>query len=283
MVHTQQITYKVIEELKEVQDVVRFQEEIWGIEAVTPLPQLIANSNNGGVLVGAFDQNELIGFCFGFPGYKNGKNYLISHMTGIREKYQNYGIGLQLKLIQREWAIKYGYEKIVWTFDPLEARNAYFNLIKLGAYVNTYYKSYYGEMTDKLNKGLPSDRFLAEWDIGSTSVTDAVNGVDKKEMSVGDYQQLLTFQEHGEVPYPLEEKTIDNQKGYLVPVPANFQSLKRLNDEAAKAWRFKLRSVLSDALQKGYQVKGIVKNGTSNVHFYVLGNKMMEDLHDRKN
>jgi predicted GNAT superfamily acetyltransferase len=280
MVLTQPIVYKNIEDLKEIEDVVFFQEEIWGRDAVTPLPQLIAAAHHGGILIGAFDERELIGFSYGFSGYKNGENYLISHMTGVRRKYQNYGIGLQLKLKQRDWAVDYGYQKIVWTFDPLEARNAYFNFNKLGAYAKTYYPSYYGEMSDKLNKGLPTDRLLAEWDICSNRVQNALTGVFQNDIAAQNYQPLLVWSDVKNVPYPLEEEPIKNEKGYLIPVPVNFQSLKLEDYEAAKAWRYKLRNAVSNAISEGFAVTGILKNNKTNVHFYVIEKKTMEALHD---
>lgn len=280
MVLTQPIVYKNVESLKEIQDVVCFQEEIWGKDAVTPLPQLIAAAHHGGIIIGAFIEGELIGFSYGFSGYKNGKKYLISHMTGVRNKYQNCGIGLQLKLNQRDWAVDYGYQKIVWTFDPLEARNAFFNLNKLGAYSKTYYPSYYGEMSDKLNKGLPTDRFLVEWDICSNRVKKALAGVLQNDISVKNYRPLLTCRDIRNVPYPLGEAPIMNEEGYLIPVPVNFQVLKQEDYEAAKAWRYKLRNAVSNAFSEGYAVTGMVKNSIANVHFYVIENKTMEALND---
>ncbi len=280
MVFTQPIIYKSIIGLKEIQDVVCFQEDIWDKDVVTPLPQLVAATHNGGNIVGAFKEGELIGFSYGFSGFKNGEEYLISHMTGVHSKYRNYGIGLQLKLKQREWAVDYGYQKIVWTFDPLEAKNAYFNLNKLGAYSQTYYPSYYGEMSDKLNKGLPSDRFLVEWDICSNRVTNALSGVVKKDTLVNHYKSLLSYSDNGNIPYPDEIESIKNEEGYLIPVPANFQILKQEDFEAAKAWRYKLRDAVNDAFSKGFVVTGMLKKNLANIHFYVIENKSMEPLYD---
>ena len=170
---TDSIIYKTIEDLEEIKEVVILQSEIWSADVVSPLPQLLASIHHGGIIIGAFFENKLVGFCYGFAGFKNGEHYLISHMAGVRPQYQNYGVGYQLKLKQREWAIAYGYQKIVWTYDPLEVRNGYFNLCKLGAYSRKYYSSYYGDMQDKLNKDLPTDRLFIEWDICSSRVDNA--------------------------------------------------------------------------------------------------------------
>ncbi|PLR79838.1 hypothetical protein CVD25_09700 [Bacillus canaveralius] len=280
MAMTKQIVYKHIQDLKEIEEVVSFQEEIWSRDTVTPLPQLLAACHHGGSVIGAFDHGDLVGFSYGFSGYKDGQPYLISHMTAVNPKYQNLGIGLKLKLKQREWAIEYGYQKIVWTYDPLEARNAYFNLNKLGAYTKTYIESYYGEMNDKLNRGLPTDRLLAEWDICSIRVTNALEGTLQNEFSAKKYQPLLGWRESGDIPIPLDEVIIANDRGYLVPVPAYFQCLKQVNNEAAKAWRYKLRNVVSDAFSKGYRATGILRNSQSNVHFYIIEHHNTEALHD---
>ncbi|KAB7706707.1 GNAT family N-acetyltransferase [Bacillus aerolatus] len=280
MITTQSIIYKQIDDLKDIQEMVSFQEEIWSREAVIPLAQLIAASHHGGFISGAFHDGKLIGMSYSFPGYKHQEHYLYSHMAAVHQDYRNLGIGLQLKLKQREWAIQYGYKKIVWTFDPLEARNAYFNLNKLGAYVKTYIPSYYGEMKDKLNKGLPSDRFLAEWDICSTRVKSALAGSLQNEFTVKNYEPLLNYRENNQLPFSCEEKIINNEDGYLLPVPANIHHLKKVDIETAKAWRYELRKVLTEVLSKGYRVTGMLKNNTEPVHYYVIENKNLEHDHD---
>ncbi|TWI58201.1 GNAT family N-acetyltransferase [Halalkalibacter nanhaiisediminis] len=270
MVMTESIMYRKIDNIKEIQEVVSFQEEIWSRDAVSPLPQLVAASHHGGVIMGAFHAAKLVGFSYGFSGYKNKEHYLISHMTAISPSYQNLGIGLALKLKQRDWAIEYGYKKIVWTYDPLESRNAYFNINKLGGYVKTHLPSYYGEMNDKLNNGLPTDRFVVEWDICSDRVKNALAGLNKLESSDREYSSLLTIKVNGGLPYPHEENLIKNQKSYLIPVPVDFQKIKQVDFEVAKAWRLKFRNAASDILLEGYKVTRILKTTNHLVHYYVL-------------
>jgi predicted GNAT superfamily acetyltransferase len=270
------ITYKTIEDLADINKVVLLQSDIWSQDSVTPLPHLVASIHHGGILIGAFSDHRLIGFCYGFAGFKNGEVYLVSHMAAVLPEYQNAGVGYQLKIKQREWAITYGYQKIVWTFDPLEVRNGYFNLCKLGAYSKTYIPAYYGEMQDKLNKGLPTDRLLIEWDICSSRVDKAISGVFSYQKK-HDYDILLQADKDTEYP-SRGEKIFNPQKdGYLVAVPTNIQLLKQSKLEVAKSWRNALRSVLSEGLSNGYVITGVQKMPNSSIQYYQLEKKTLED------
>lgn len=264
------IQYKIVERVEEVDEIVTLQEEIWGRNTATPLPQLLASIHHGGVIIGAFEQRQFIGFCFGFPGFKNGENYLVSHMAGILPTHQNSGIGFQLKLRQREWAMDYGYRKIIWTFDPLEARNGYFNLCKLGAYSKTYVPAYYGELKDNLNQGLPADRLVMEWDIGSKRVERALSGSSRFRDPEDDYELWSSELETGSKGWP---------EGCLVPVPANIQALKKDSPDKAMTWRMEMRHALSAVLSNGYILTGVRKRPDSEVYHYVL-ERDAEDLDD---
>lgn len=268
------IIYKKIESLSDIREVVELQSDIWGQDVVSPLPQLVASIHHGGVIIGSFFNDKLVGFCYGFAGIKGKEQYLVSHMTGIRQEFQNVGIGYQLKLKQREWALANGYEKIIWTYDPLEVRNGFFNLCKLGAYSKIYHPSYYGDMPDKLNKGLPSDRLLIEWDIGSIRVERALKGeLPQKD---GEYMKLLHID--GEYPGKLEETNFKEKSICLIPVPTEIQEVKRTNLEAAIAWRFALREVLLKALKNGFVITGVRKVSNSAIQYYLLENRMVVEL-----
>jgi predicted GNAT superfamily acetyltransferase len=279
MNQTNLITYKTIEDLVDINDIVSLQSDIWSQDSVSPLPQLVASIHHGGILIGAYSDNRLVGFCYGFAGYKNGEVYLISHMAAVRPEYQNFGVGYQLKLKQREWAVAYGYQKIVWTFDPLEVRNGYFNLCKLGAYSKMYIPSYYGEMQDKLNKGLPADRLVIEWDICSHRVEKAISGVMPYPKD-HNYEILLHADQDTEYPNPIEKRSIPQGDGYLVAVPTNIQLLKQTNLEIAKAWRLAIRDVISEALLDEFVITGVQKVPNSPIQYYVLEKKSLEDLYD---
>lgn len=271
------ITYKRIDQLEDINKVVALQVDIWSQDVVSPQPQLVASINHGGLVIGAFAGEQLVGFCYGFAGFNDGEAYLVSHMTGILPEYQNRGIGYELKIKQREWAINTGYKKIVWTYDPLEIRNGYFNLCKLGAYSKRYIPSYYGEMKDKLNKGLPTDRLLIEWDICSKRVENAIFTSGSNHTN-NEYQLLLNW-EHGiefPTPLPLEHNFDLSQNGYRVPVPSNIQFIKQHNSDVAFAWRYAVRTSLSNALSCGYIIKRVQKEQDADIHFYVVENTLTE-------
>jgi predicted GNAT superfamily acetyltransferase len=162
---------KVIEirqlfQLDEFRDVLRLQQEIWSFADIELLPLrfLVVVSRIGGHVFGAYDGAEMIAFCFAIPGLKPGNlPYLHSHMLGVQPGYRDTGIGRKLKLRQREEALERGLNLIEWTFDPMELKNAYLNIVKLGAIVRRYSENQYGVTASPLHGGLPTDRCYAEW------------------------------------------------------------------------------------------------------------------------
>ena len=163
----------------EFEDAVRLQKEIWGFKDIELLPMrlFIVATKVGGQAFGAYDGNRMVGFCLAIPGLKaGGKAYLHSHMLGVIPEYRDKGVGRRLKLKQREDAIERGIQLVEWTFDPLEIKNAYFNIERLGAIVRRYVRNQYGMTTSHLHGGLPTDRCVAEWWIESPRVGALLNG-----------------------------------------------------------------------------------------------------------
>jgi predicted GNAT superfamily acetyltransferase len=151
---------------EEFAEAVRLQEEIWGFAEVELLPVrlFVVASKIGGHAFGAFDGGRMVAFCLAIPGVKpGGKSYLHSHMLGVLPEYRDRGVGRLLKLEQRKDAVARGIDLIEWTFDPLELKNAYFNIERLGAVVRRYVLNQYGTTTSHLHGGLPTDRCVAEW------------------------------------------------------------------------------------------------------------------------
>ena len=157
----------------------RLQKIIWGFDDVELLPLrfLVVVSKVGGHVFGAYDGTEMIGFCFAIPGIKPGNlPYLHSHMLGVLTAYRDLGIGRKLKLRQREEALARGIKLIEWTFDPLELKNAFFNIERLGAIVRRYNPNQYGLTASPLHGGLPTDRCYAEWWLDSPRVETILAG-----------------------------------------------------------------------------------------------------------
>jgi predicted GNAT superfamily acetyltransferase len=173
------IEVRVLSEYNDLAEAVRLQKEIWGFEEIELLPVrlFVVATKIGGQVLGAFEGSKMIGFCLCIPGLKpGGETYLHSHMMGVLSAYQNRGIGRLLKSEQRVDALSRGIGLIEWTFDPLELKNAFFNIERLGAVVRRYVLNQYGTTSSHLHGGLPTDRCVAEWYIGSPRVELTLEG-----------------------------------------------------------------------------------------------------------
>ena len=163
----------------EYTEAVRLQQEIWGFADIELLPVrlFVVASKIGGQVFGAFDGPRMVAFCLAIPGLKpGGGSYLHSHMLGVLPEYRDLGLGRTLKLKQREEALARGIELMEWTFDPLEIKNAYFNMERLGAIVQRFVLNQYGTTSSVLHGGLPTDRCIAEWYLGSPRVCATAAG-----------------------------------------------------------------------------------------------------------
>jgi predicted GNAT superfamily acetyltransferase len=151
---------------------VTLQKEVWNFTdaELVPLRMFVVADKVGGQVMGAFDGGSMVGFALSVPGTRSGHVYLHSHMLAVRKDYRNAGLGRRLKLMQREEALGRGIELIEWTFDPLEIKNAYLNIEKLGAISRRYNINQYGITSSPLQGGLPSDRLIAEWWLKSVRV-----------------------------------------------------------------------------------------------------------------
>ena len=151
---------------------VALQKEVWNFTdaELVPLRMFVVADKVGGQVMGAFEKSTMVGFALSVPGTRSGHIYLHSHMLAVRKDHRNGGLGRRLKLMQREDALARGIELIEWTFDPLEIKNAYLNIEKLGAIARRYNINQYGITSSPLQGGLPSDRLIAEWWLKSRRV-----------------------------------------------------------------------------------------------------------------
>ena len=160
------IELRHLTDLGDLTEAVRLQKTVWGFEdlELLPLRLFVVATKVGGQVIGAYEGLRMVGFLLAIPGLKQGSSaYLHSHMMGVLADYRNAGVGRMLKLAQREDALARGVKMIEWTFDPLELKNAYFNIERLGAVVRRYVMNQYGTTTSHLHGGLPTDRCVAEW------------------------------------------------------------------------------------------------------------------------
>jgi predicted GNAT superfamily acetyltransferase len=261
------IRYRPLTRLSEFAEVIELQELVWPTDMLTALPQLVAATLNGGSVIGAFADDRLLGFCYGFAGSCDGETYLASHMMAIHPKHRDRGIGMRLKLEQRLWAIQQGYRKIVWTFDPFEARNGYLNLCKLGGTVQEYIPALYGDDF----QSLPTDRFKVSWDLHSDRVERALAGhwSDEEGNEWDRYPSLLTYVAGASRILSVQPNPRDEQPGYLLPIPGNIRQMKQENLPLAAQWQSCLRRLCPLLFSSGYQVVALKRRDGVH-HDYVI-------------
>jgi predicted GNAT superfamily acetyltransferase len=234
------IEVRVLTTTAEYAEAVRLQKTIWGFDDIDVLPVrlFVVASKVGGQTFGAYDGTRMVGFCLAIPGLKaGGKNYLHSHMMGVLADYRNLGVGRMMKLRQREDALLRGLELIEWTFDPLEIKNAYFNIERLGAVISRYVLNQYGTTTSLLHSGLPTDRCVAEWWIRHSRVKTILNGT--------------------EWPQP--------EVAARIPVPSDIEQIRRSDPHRAREIQQRVSSQFVECLNSGLVVTGFERtpeNGT---------------------
>lgn len=269
----EEIIIRSLSSTAELEDVRRLESKIWGESDSIPTHQTITAVKNGGLVLGAYSGDELIGFQYSFPGFNGQSVYLCSHILGTDELFRNKGIGEKLKLAQRDEALKLGYSLITWTYDPLESINGYLNIGKLGGVVSTYLPNCYGEMDDLLNSGLPSDRFLVEWYVGNEKSPDTIgNAFDQDFVLTNSLLHWELKDKSHPVVLPFRNEDLHNHAVQFVPVPKNYRSIRETNIELASDWRLRTRDAFSGLFGQGWQVNGFKKisNPEIPVNFYIL-------------
>jgi len=252
-----------IESLAEMREVERLQREIWGVDDLEVYPALALKPQTevGGILIGAFDEGRMVGFVFGFPGILAGETIIHSDMLGISENYRSHNLGYLLKLAQREAAIERGIERITWTFDPLQSRNAHFNFNKLGVIADRYYVDYYGVTSSFLHR-FGTDRLWVTWLLNSERVKSRIEGM--KPTAPGDVDQLLHLVRVGENVEPIIDE-FRNESQLVIEIPTEITA----NHER---WREATRKAFTEAMNAGYVVEEfyVSKRGELKIGSYLL-------------
>lgn len=241
---------RTMDELKLMQNI---ESKVWEMSPI-PTHQTFTAVKNGGIVLAAFVDEKIVGFCYGFTGFKEDKSYLCSHMLAIDPDYRSRNIGAKLKLRQREIAIDKGYDLMTWTYDPLETRNAYLNLTKLNAVCNTYIENCYGEMTDGMNKGLPSDRFEVHWHLKSAYLND----YESFDVSNAVSLNTLRNNEEGLSEFVMINHNELDAHAYSLSVPKDFQRLKSESPSLALDWRLKTREKFRELFIAGYSAVHLI-------------------------
>lgn len=271
---------RILESPEDMTSVEELQRAVWpGSETdVVPAHMLITAMHNGGLVIGAFLEDRIIGFVFGFPGLEfipdGPRPKHCSHMMGIHPDHRDSGIGFALKRAQWQMVRHQGLDHITWTYDPLLSRNAYLNIAKLGAVCNTYRRSEYGEMRDGLNAGLPSDRFQVDWWVNTRRVERRLSKRPRRPLKLdnfakADLRPLYSLQsQSGNWPRPPEHFSPLEGKLALAEIPSDFSALKDADFPLARDWRFFSREVFETAFAAGFIVTDFVYDQSRS--FYVL-------------
>jgi predicted GNAT superfamily acetyltransferase len=270
------ITFRQLTTMEELALLPEMEASVWVGDTPIPLQLTVTLAKFGGIFLGAFDEEKIVGFVYSFPGFTDGQPHLCSHMMGFLPEYRKKGLGVQLKWLQREEALRRQYTKITWTYDPLESVNGYLNISKLGGIVRTYLPNCYGVMEDVLNRGLPSDRFLVEWFIDSNRVQSYYEG-KRYFAETADAPSVLFFELDGKLPRPAELVLDREEPVLLLPVPAHFQEVKRADMNTALCWREKTGQLFQHYFSRGYMVTGLLRpNGE--VARYILERQPLETV-----
>ena len=243
-------------ELEDADRVGRVIASLWGDDSVLGAPLIRAFQHAGTVLFGAEAERELVGFVFGFWGFEGGL-HLHSHMLGVLPEWQEKGVGHALKLAQRAACLERGVDQVRWTFDPLIARNARFNLVKLGAVGARILIDFYGEMPDRVNRGDRSDRFEVVWGLRSERVERALRR-DMEEPATG--APVLEAEGEGRAPRPRLTGARPSP-GATVAIPRDYLALREKDPALAREWRETSANALSSCFDQGLEATWMTKDG----------------------
>lgn len=264
------VDYRAVESIGDLEKVADLEILVWGLSPRDAVPSSLLHAmvNTGSLVVGAYEGDKLIGMALMFPTDRNNHKRLWSHMAAVDPVYQGQGVGFGLKQFQRKWALEHRYQEISWTFDPLQRGNANLNLHVLGAITNTYHVNFYGEMTDGINAGLPSDRVEVIWQLRNPRVRQLSEHKTPSPLltvsDISDEQYLL----HSIENRPVNSLLSPKQNTYLVEIPANINVLKQTSQDLALAWRIALRDAFQSAFQSGYSAQDFVM--IDGHYYYVL-------------
>lgn len=229
------------------------QRRVWRHDEadLTPTHQFCISATMGAIILGAFAGKDLVGFVYSFPAVHDGDLSQHSHLLAVLPQFQGYGIGKRLKWSQRDWALKSGYDRISWTVDPLQARNANLNIHTLGATTSTYLRNFYG-LDSKLNlgPGISTDRFLMEWPIREESVAERRRG-RFMALETQSMPRALESEEGGEKALPASPSLNLADTFILAEVPANINAWRGRHEPIA-SWQKALRRVLEHYFGRGY-------------------------------
>ena len=263
------IAIRRLEHFPEFRDVEELQKEVWGFEDrdVIPFVQLVSAHQAGGLVIGAFDGDVLVGFAYGFLGYVAGASVLHSEMLAVKDGYRNLGIGYKLKLAQREHLLAQATtHRITWTFDPLQSRNAYFNFAKLGVLADQYKINFYGEATSSFLHSNGTDRLWVSWLLDSQRVKQRIDN-SLPGVAPSALEGIAPLIRIGPDLSPQRNSSASGQKKnrVLIEVPGDIDALQQSSPMLAQQWREATRRAFSETIAAGYLVEEFYRQNRNGV------------------
>jgi len=257
--------------------VAALERQVWGYtdaEDVVPPPVLIVSVKRGGILLGAFDEaGAMKGFVYSIPAVKDGRLTQWSHMLGVTPDARDAGLGLRLKLAQRDRALQMGIDLIEWTYDPLQALNAHLNFTKLGVVVEEYEENIYGVSSSPLHSGSPTDRFVAEWRLNAPHVARRIEqkGLGPvRDASVATAPLVNPSRPAGRWLAPGPADLSHEAPRVLVEIPVGVAELQLADPALALEWRLATRAIFQHYLARHYRVVDFFLSRPSGRGHYLL-------------
>ncbi|GBC77940.1 hypothetical protein HRbin08_01426 [bacterium HR08] len=272
------IVIREVQGLAELRAVEQLQRDVWGFADldIVPSTHLRAAQEVGGILLGAFEGERMVGFVYGFIGLEHGRLTVHSHMLAVRPEYQGHNVGFLLKRAQRERALARGIRRITWTFDPLQARNAHFNFAKLGVYADRYEVDFYGEASSSvLHQGLGTDRLWVTWPIASARVVERLERVERGARAQPpelwrQWPIVNPAAAPSGAPVERELEAVLSGAPFLVEIPLDINALKRRDLETARRWRQSVQRAFLRAFAAGYIAEEFFRVEDEGRGFYLL-------------
>ena len=261
------LTYRPLVTPEDAAACFELQGEIWGtVFDRVPASLLRVTTKIGGLAIGAFDDSgSLVGFVYGLAGLRDGQPIHWSHMLGVREAARGMGVGRHLKEMQRAILARRGISRVLWTFDPLQARNAHLNFNRLGVSLVDYVENMYGITASPLHLGLATDRLIVM--LPTTGAVAARTSRNGPIAGSGSVPVLTPFPRVGDIQVDLDDTTVPH---VLIEIPADLHQVITTTPDLAGTWRLATRGNFQRALRRGYEVTGLRRDLTTNRAFYTL-------------
>jgi predicted GNAT superfamily acetyltransferase len=252
------ISIKALETLEELRQVQAIEKKVWELsdEDTMPLTLMIALKAAGGVWVGAFESNKLVGFAFGFLGREGNNEVIHSHMLAVLGPYRDTDVGYRLKLAQRERSLAMGIHNMTWTFDPLQSKNAHFNFAKLGVVCDQYKEDFYGPETSSVLHRNGTDRLWVQWRLDCMRVQTRLRNPDNRTgllEIIANVPPLIQFNGTGR-PLRADLATALARQRVAIEIPADINAVEQKDAALAREWRQATRWAFTHSLQAGFFV-----------------------------